>query len=169
MIFNLYPRVVIKAGEERYEFDRSTLMFREVVEIEKASGWSFGEWQTELGRYSLQAIGALVHMLRKRAGEPSDFAEMNFPVDGFDVIPLHDDGTEFTAQEVADDITRRLNEADKPVPTPAAPAAGPGTLEQASTAITSPTLPSVSASGHGSGNGSRGGSSRSSKPAPTSS
>jgi hypothetical protein len=167
VIFNLYPRVVIKAGDERYEFDRSTLMFREVVEIEKASGWSFGEWQTELGRYSLQAIGALVHVLRKRAGEPSDFAEMNFPVDGFDVVPLHDDGSEFTAEEVAADITKRVAEAENPVPTIAAPAAGQGTPEPGTTPTISRTLPSATTSGPGNSNGSRGGSSRSSRKAPT--
>ena len=78
MIFSLYPRVVIKAGGERYEFDRTTLMFTEVVQIEKATGMSFGEWQTDLGRYSLAAVGALIHMLRRREGLPSDFETMSF-------------------------------------------------------------------------------------------
>jgi len=169
VIFSLYSRVVIKIGEdERYEFDRSSLMFKDVVEIERASGLSFGEWQTELGRYSLLAVGALIHMLRRREGLPSDFETMNFAVDGFDVVPLHDDGSEFTAEEVAADITRRLAEAEKPGPTIAAPsAAGQETPERGSTATISRTLPRDSTSVPGSGNGSRGGSSRSSKPAPT--
>ena len=165
MIFNLYPRVVIKAGDESYEFDRSTLMYQEVVQIEEASGLSFGEWQTELGRYSLKAVGALIHMLRKRAGQPSDFTKMNFPVDGFDVIPLHDDGSEFTAEEVAADITKRLEEAQEPVPTgAAAPAANPPPV---TTASTSPTSPNGSGSGPGNGTASRGRSSKGSKRQPT--
>jgi hypothetical protein len=167
VIFNLYPRVVIKVGEERYEFDRSSLMFKEVVQIEQASGLSFGEWQTELGRYSLNAVGALIHMLRKRAGEPSDFQSMDFPVDGFDVVPLHDDGSEFTAEEVAADITRRLAEAEDPVPTIAAPAAGQETPGPASTATMSPTSRSDSTSDRGNGNGSPGHSSRGSRKAQT--
>ena len=161
MIFNLYSRVVIKAGEERYEFDRSSLMYKEVVQIEEASGLSFGEWQTELGRYSLKAVGALIHMLRKRAGVPSDFAKMDFPVDGFDVIPLHDDGSEFTAEEVAADITKRLEAAQEPVPTGAAdPAANPAPVI---TPSMSRTLRSGSTSGPGNSNGSPGHSSKGSK------
>lgn len=167
MIFNFYSRVVIKAGDERYEFDRSSLMFREVVTIEEASGLSFGEWQTELGRYSLKAVGALIHMLRLRAGEPSDFGKMDFPVDGFDVIPLHDDGSEFTAEEVAADITKRLAEVSEPVPTGAAdPAASPSPVPVI-TASMSPTSRRGSGSGLGSGNGSRGRSSSGSKRQPT--
>jgi hypothetical protein len=167
MIFNLYPRVVLKVGEERYEFDRTTLMFTEVVEIEKASGLSFGEWQTELGRYSLMAVGALLHMLRRREGVPSDFETMQFAVDGFDVVPLHDDGSEFTAAEVAADITKRLEAAENPVPTIAAVSAADSNQGPGITAPTSRTSPSDSTSGHGNGNGSHGGSSRSSKRQPT--
>jgi len=165
VIFNLYPRVVIKVGDESYEFDRSTLMYQEVVQIEEASGLSFGEWQTELGRYSLKAVGALIHMLRRSAGEPSDFAKMDFPVDGFDVIPLHDDGSEFTAEEVAADITKRIAEVQEPVPTgAAAPAANPPPV---TTASTSPTSLNGSGSALGNGSTSRGRSSKGSKRQPT--
>jgi hypothetical protein len=142
-------------------------MFTEVVEIEKASGLSFGEWQTELSRYSLMAVGALLHMLRKRAGVPSDFETMQFPVDGFDVVPLHDDGSEFTAQEVADDITARLAAVASPVPTTAAGSAADANLVPGTMTSTSPTSPNGSGSGRGNGSGSRGGSSRSSRRTPT--
>jgi len=166
LIFNLYPRVVIRAGDESYEFDRSTLMYQEVVQIEEASGLSFGEWQTELGRYSLKAVGALIHILRIRAGVPSDFAKMDFPVDGFDVIPLHDDGSEYTREELtpeklAADIAKQM----EPVPTgAAAPAANPPPV---TTASTSPTSPNGSGSGPGNGTASRGRSSKGSKRQPT--
>jgi hypothetical protein len=168
LIFNLYPRVVLKVGEERYVFDRSSLMFTEVIEVEKASGLSFGEWQQELGRYSLMAVGALLHVLRKRAGVPSDFETMNFAVDDFDCVPLHEDGSEFTAEEVTADLARRMEEAQNPVPTIAAGAAASGDgQEPGTTKSTNRTSRSVSTSGPGSGKSSRGGSSRGSKPPPT--
>lgn len=145
MIFSLYPRVAVKLGDERYEFDRSSLMFTEVVEIENVTGLSFGEWQFELGRYSIRAVAGLLHVLRKRAGVPSDFETMNFAADDLDVTPLHDDGTEFTAAEVAGDIQRRGQEAQDP--TAAANGHGP----QAATASTSRSSPANTESGPGSG------------------
>jgi len=164
VIFNLYKRVAVKLGEERYVFDRDELMFTEVVEIEKATGLSFGEWQQELARYSIMALGGLLHMLRKRAGVPSDFETMNFNAYDIDVVPLHDDGTEFTPEDVAADITRRLEEAKNPVPTIAAGAAASAAGQEPET-TPSMSLTSLSGSGsaHGNGNGSHGGSSRSSK------
>lgn len=169
MIFNLYPRVVVKLGEERYVFDRDKLKFTEVVEIEKATGLSFGEWQQELARYSIMALGGLLHMLRKREGVASDFETMDFNAYDIDVVPLHEDGREFTAAEVAADITRRMEEAKQPpVPTIAADAAAKeDDREPGTTANTSPTSRNGSASAHGSGNGSRGASSRSSGKQPT--
>ncbi len=168
MIFNLYPRVVLKVADERYVFDRSTLMWAEMVEIEKATGLSFGEWQQELSRYSIMAVGGLLHMLRGRAGVESDFETMNFAVDDFDCVPLHEDGSEFTAEEVAADLAKRLEEAQNPVPTIAAGAAASGDgQEPGTTKSTSRTSRSVSTSGRSSGKSSRGASSRSSKPAPT--
>lgn len=164
MILSLYPRVAVKVGDERYEFDRRDLMFTEVVEIERATGLSFWEWQRELDRYSLVALGGLLHMLRKRAGVPSDFETMQFRAADFDVVPLHEDGTEYTAAEVAEDIRQRMAEATGPVPTGAADAAG---TPPATTANTSPISPNGSGSAHGSGNVSRGASSASSKRTPT--
>lgn len=113
MIFNLYPRVRVKLGGEAYDFDRSSLMFTEVVEIENATGYSFGEWQSELGRYSIRAAAGLLHILRKRAGVASDFQTLNFSMDDFDVVPLHDDGSEFTLAELDADIKRRTREAQE--------------------------------------------------------
>ena len=68
----------MKLGDERYVFDRSSLMFREVQEIEKATSLSYAEWEQQLGRYSITAVAALVHVLRRRAGVPSDFATLDF-------------------------------------------------------------------------------------------
>jgi hypothetical protein len=166
LIFNLYKVVAVKLGDERYEFDRSSLRFTEVVEIENASGLTFAEWQEQLSRFSIRAVAVLVHVLRKRAGVPSDFETMDFAAFDLDAVPLHEDGTEFTAQEVADDLARRVKEAEEaPDPTVAAGTAPPGIT--ASTPSTSLILPSGSASAPGNGNGSPGKTSKSSKRQPT--
>lgn len=156
MIFNLYSRVRVKLGDEAYDFDRSSLMFKEVVDLENATGLAFGEWQAELGRYSIRAVAGLLHVLRKRAGVPSDFETLDFAADQLDVIPLHEDGTEFTAQEVADDIARRLKEAQNPDPT------GGADSQPVTTAPTSRTSPGPTASAPGNGKSSRGATSGSS-------
>src|SRR5258708_11168543 len=72
---------------------------------------SYAEWERELGRFSITAVGALLHVLRKRADLPSDFATMQFNVADLAVTPLHDDGTEFTAGEVTADVLKRVDEA----------------------------------------------------------
>lgn len=168
MIFQFYSVVAVKLGDERYVFDRDQLMFQEVVTIEKATGLSFAEWQQELGRLSIMALGGLLHMLRLRAGVTSDFETMNFRTTELDVVPLHEDGSEFTVEEMAADVAKRMEEAANPVPTIAAGAAASGDgQEPGTTKSTSRTSPNGSASARGSGKSSRGGSSRSSKPAPT--
>lgn len=169
MIFNLYPRVAVKLGDERYEFDRASLMFSEVVELENVTGYSYGEWQSELGRYSIRAVAGLLHILRRRAGVPSDFAAMNFAAADLDVAPLHDDGREFTADEVAADITKRAAEAREAANPPTATAA-PAAVASGPTPDTngiSRSSPASITSGRGNGNGSPGGTSRSSKRTPT--
>lgn len=139
MIFNLYRHVRVKLGDESYDFERSSLMFQEVVALEDATGYSFGEWQSELGRYSIRAVAGLLHILRKRAGVPSDFETLNFSADDLECVPLHEDGTEFTQAEVVEDIERRAREA-REGPTGAAAANG---SSPADTPSTSPSLPAT--------------------------
>jgi hypothetical protein len=166
MIFAAYPKVAVKLGDERYEFDRASLMFPEVVEIETVSGLSYGEWLTGLSRYSIRSVAALLHVLRRRAGVASNFATINFAVDDLDVVPLHEDGSEFTAAEVADDITKRLAAPDPTSATdePVALDAPPRTQVTSGTSLTSP---GSTTSAPGNGNGSPGVTSRSSKRMPT--
>jgi hypothetical protein len=161
MIFAFYPTVAVKLGDERYVFERSSLMFKEIAELEVVSGLSYGEWEQELRRYSIRAVAMLVHVLRKRAGVPSDFETMDFAADDLDCVPLHPDGREFTAQEIADDITKRLEEAKGP--TPAAEAASGQTPSSDITPSTSPSSQSDTTFAPGSGNGSPGGTSKGSK------
>ena len=165
MIFAAYPRVAVKLGDERYEFDRASLMFAEVVEIETVSGLSYGEWVTGLSRYSIRSVAALLHVLRRRAGIASNFAQINFAVDDLDVVPLHEDGTEFTAAEVSEDITKRLEAPDPTSGTDAPVVSDPPPTPV--TSDTSLTSPASTTSAPGNGNGSRGGTSRSSRRTPT--
>jgi hypothetical protein len=161
VIFNLWPRVVVKLGEERHVFDRSKLMFTDVQEIERVTKLSFGEWQGELGRYSITAVAALIHVLRRRDGMPSDFATMNFAADDLDVIPLHADDSEYTPEEATAELTKRMQEstaANGAGPTPAANGQASPSGEASSTTrptTTSPSSPPSSASGPGNGTSSR--------------
>jgi hypothetical protein len=158
LIFTLYPRVAVKLGDESHVFDRSRLMYTEVAEIEKVTGLSYPEWLDQLGEYRITAVAALLHVLRKREGQPSDFGSLQFNVADLDVIPLHDDGREFTAGEVADDLRKRVEEATKEKgagPTRAAavavaPESSPGTTG------TNLSSPPISVSAPGNGNGSHG-------------
>lgn len=165
MIFHLYDRVLIKVGDdERHVYDRRRLMYTEVAEVERVTGLSYAEWHRELGRHSITAIAALIHVLRKREGIPSDFATMQFNAATMDCIPVHEDGTEYTAAEVAVDMLKRMEDA-RPGPTrgdaTAAVEAEAPVLE--ATTITSPSSPRATTSARGNGNGSRGGTSSSSK------
>ncbi len=172
MIFNLWPRVAIKLGDERYVFDRTGLMFREVQEIEKATGLSYAEWEQQLSRYSITAIAALLHVLRRRAGVPSDFKTLDFAAADLDVVPLHDDDTEYTPEQAAAELTKRLagaadgNGAD-PTRAADAPAAPSGETASTPPRPTSLSSPPVTASNPGTGNGLPGRTGSSSKRTPT--
>ena len=166
MIFNLYPRVLVKVGEdEKHIFDAGRLMYTEVAEIEKCTGVSYGEWRRQLGEYSITAIAALLHVLRKRDGTPSDFATMQFNAAELDVVPLHQDDAEFTAAEVEADLAKRLKDAgEKGNPTRATAAAvAPENGHLPVTTISSLSSPKGSGSGRGSGRSSSGRTSASSR------
>ncbi len=166
MIFSLFSRVVVKVGEgERHIFDRARLMYSEVAEIEKVSGLSYGEWEMELGRYSMKAVAPLLHVLRKRGGKPSDYATLEFNVADLDVVPLRDDDTEMTPQDVAEELARRVKAAE-PDPTPAV-AAESARPPIPATNGTSRSSPSTTASGRGNGKSSAGRSSAGSELTPT--
>jgi hypothetical protein len=172
VIFSLWPRVVIKLGDERHVFDRAKLMFTEVQEIEKATGLSYAEWDQQLGRHSITAVAALLHILRIRDGQPSDFKTLQFAVADLDVVPLHDDDTEYTPDEATADLAKRIADAAGgngagPTPaadTPGSPSAGTGSTPRQPT---SPSSPPATASGPGNGNGSHTRTGSSSRRTPT--
>ena len=167
MIFLYFRRVRVKLGDEAYDFERSSLMFTEVVELETATGLSFGEWQSELGRYSIRAVAGLLHVLRKRAGVPSDFDTLDFGAYTLDCVPLHEDGSEFTRAEMMEDIGRQNKEALEGHPTGAPGSAAGGDQPPGTTASTSSPSPNGSESGPSSGTSSPGPISTSSAGAPT--
>lgn len=168
MIFSLYSRLKVKLGDEEHVFDRGRLMFTEVAEIEKVTGLSYGEWERELARYSITAIGALLHVLRKREGIASDFATMQFNAASLDCVPVHDDGTEFTPAEITADVAKRLADAAAgPGPTRGGDAPAVAAESPQATTTTSPSSPAATTSARGNGNGSRGVTSSSSRRTPT--
>lgn len=158
MIFAFFPRVAVKFGpDERHVFDRAKLMFSEVQEIEKVTGLSYAEWEDGLRRYSITAVAALLHVLRKRDGMPSDFGNMNFAAADLDCIPIHDDDREYTGDEVAAEVSKLLApDANGVGPTRAADGPGSPSGETGSTPrqLTNPSSPNGSASAPGNGNGS---------------
>lgn len=174
MIFNLWPRVLIRVGDERHVFDRSKLMFSEVVEIEKVTGLSYAEWEQQLGRYSITAVAALIHVLRIRDGQPSDFRTMQFAAADLDVVPLHDDDTEYTPDEATAELTKRLADAsggNGAGPTRAADGQGSPSGETGSTPrqLTNPSSPNGSTSGPSNGTSSPTGTSSSARSTSTTS
>lgn len=168
MIFSWFSRVVLKLGDESHIFDRERIMLNEVMEIEKLTGLSYMEWRIELERFSMKGIAPLLHILRKRDGQASDFATMQFNVAALDVLALRDDDTEMTGAEMLADIERRKAEAEAEAnPTPGADAASPAVPPMPDTTGTSHASPNGTGSGPGSSTGSPGETSSSSKPTPT--
>lgn len=172
MIFRLFARVAVKLGDERHVYDRATFMFSDAQRVEEATGLSYPEWEHQLGRGSITAVAALLHVLRLRDGQPSDFKSMSFAAGDLDAVPLHDDDREYTAAEVTAEIERRVREAsggNGAGPTLAAPVREAPSAEAPSVPPrpTSPSSPAVTASGRGSGTGSRTRTGSSSRRTPT--
>lgn len=171
MIFSWFTRVVVKVGEdEKHIFDQNRIMLTEVTEIEKVSGLSYMEWKLELNRFAMSAVAPLIHVLRKRANMPSDFATMQLNVADLDVLGLKEDGTEMTPAEMLADIERRKTEAEAAAnPTPAAGVAAESAVPPPSPAMngTSRSSPNGTASSPGTGTSSRGKTSAGSKLTPT--
>jgi hypothetical protein len=167
VIFGLYSRVKLKLGDEEHIFDQSRLMLTEVTEIEKVTELSHDEWKWQLGRGSVTAVAALLHILRKRAEIPSDFKTMQFNVAQLEIVPLHEDDSEFTPEEVTADLQRRMDEAkaqqNGAVPTSATAASAVAPEDPKGTTITSPSSPPAITSVHGNGSSSPGVTSRSSR------
>jgi hypothetical protein len=173
LIFQFFTRVAVKLGDESHVYDRKTFTYADAVRVEEATGMSYAEWEWRLLRSSITAIAALLHVLRVRDGVPSDFKAMAFNAADLDYVPLHDDDSEFTADEITEDIARQMGEARAAAdPGPTRAAAEPelpfGEEGPASPRLTSLSSPASTASGRGNGTGSRTRTSSSSRKTPTS-
>lgn len=108
-VFRQYERVAVKVGDdESHIYDSKRLMLTEATEIERVTGLSYAEWQQGLARFSITSVAALLHVLRKRAGTPSDFGSLQLNVADLAVIPLGPDDREMTDLEVRDDLAARV-------------------------------------------------------------
>ena len=158
MIFSQFTRVVVKLGDEAHVYDRKTFTFLDAQRIEEATGLAYPEWEWQLFRSSVTAVAALLHVLRLRDGVASDFKSLAFNMSDLDYVPLHDDDSEYTADEITEEIARRIREAQPgagPTPAAGAPEAPSGEDHSQPPRPTSPSSPAVTASGRGSGTGSR--------------
>ena len=171
LILGLYPRVSISlkaedGTQEAHVFDRSRLMYSEVAEIQKVTGLSYGDWEQQLAQFGITAVAALLHVLRKRDGMPSEFATMQFNAASVAVAGLKEDGTEYTQEEAAAELVKRVKEragedaaaaGNGAGPTPSAAATvAPETGSIPDTTSTSLPSPANSASGRGNGKSSHG-------------
>ena len=170
MIFSQFTRVVVKLGDERHVYDRKTFTFTDAQRVEEATGLAYPEWEWQLFRSSVTAVAALLHVLRLRDGVPSDFKTLAFNMSDLDYVPLHDDDSEYSAEEVGEEIARRVKEARAgagPTPAAGAPEAPSGEGHSQPPRPTSPSSPAATASGRGSGTGSRTPTGSSSRPTRT--
>jgi hypothetical protein len=173
LIYQFFSRVAVKLGDESRTWDRKTFSYADAVRVEEATGMSYPEWEWRLERQSVTAVAALLHVLRLRDGVPSDFKAMAFNMSDLVSVPLHDDDSEYTADEVAEEIIRQTREAQAAAdPGPTRAAAGPEPLPEgegpASPRPTSPSSPASTTSARGSSASSRTRTSSSSRKTPTS-
>lgn len=63
-----------------YDYDPSRLGMREGMELERVTGMSFDEIQRGLGTMRPAAVGALIYLLKRRAGEEVDWSTLDFDI-----------------------------------------------------------------------------------------
>lgn len=138
------------------------LMLPEAAAIQKATGMTYGEWQTALNKGDVVAVAALLWVLKKRAGEIMPFSQLDFDVNELATTFLREDGTAMDMEALAaraqalmaedPECTREqalgqaMAEEMKPAPAeqePANPTEGAGTsLQEPVPAPTPSTAPS---------------------------
>lgn len=166
----MFDRVAVKLGDEARVWNRKAFTFADAQRVEDATGMTYPEWEFQLRRGSVTAYAALLHVLRVRDGAPSDFKAMAFNMADLDAVPLHDDDSEYTAEEIGEEVARRVRESQADAgPTPAAGAQEAPSGEDPSQPPrpTSPSSPSGTASSRGTGTSSRTRTGSSSKPTRT--
>lgn len=69
-----------------YDFDQDRLMLSEAMAVQVATGMKVPQWQKALGEMDAYALGALVWLLRRRAGE----TDLRFEDVDFNLADLED-------------------------------------------------------------------------------
>lgn len=63
-----------------YEYDSSRLMSSEMKVIQKYTGMTYAEWNAALGSSDLEALDALVWLVRSRSGETDAIGEYDYDI-----------------------------------------------------------------------------------------
>lgn len=88
-------------GGETYEYDPAKLMLQEATFVERITGSTMQEWQNGIQNGSALAIGALIFMLKKRAGEKvGDFTKFDMNLVGITTEVVGEDGKVITQEEL---------------------------------------------------------------------
>ncbi len=87
------PAKIVTLGDERYEFDESTLMLSDLFAIKAASGLDGEAFQRGLNRVDPAAYQVLVWFLRMKAGIHQDIKTVDFRVNDLLVTPVEEPET----------------------------------------------------------------------------
>lgn len=75
-----------------YEFEQEKLLYSEIAFIQKRTGLKLQDWQQGLAEMDAFALGGLVYILRKRAGEQPDWDTLDFDVASLEIVGEETDG-----------------------------------------------------------------------------
>ena len=84
-----------------YEFEQEKLLYSEIAFIQKKTGLKLQQWQDGLGEMDAFALGGLVYILRKRAGEQPDWDTLDFDVASLEIVGEDDEVQEPAPKEDA--------------------------------------------------------------------
>jgi len=68
----------VKIEGVEYDFDPSKLMFQESLALQRETGLTMQAWLDDLGKGDVLATGAMVWLIRRRAGDETPFATFDF-------------------------------------------------------------------------------------------
>jgi hypothetical protein len=89
-------------GDKHYDYDSSKLGFKEAMELEKVTGLTLGDLETKANAGSVTAVGALIWIAMRRAGETVKWSDFEFDLPSLVTQDLDDDGNVITEPEAAD-------------------------------------------------------------------
>lgn len=78
-------KIVVEGVE--YQWDASQMLYSEGRFLQKTLKMTHREWNDALKQQDIEAVGALVYFLRKRAGEDPDWDNLEFDMNSLRYIP----------------------------------------------------------------------------------